>query len=200
MSRALGAAMKLSVGLLAIVVVSTPGLTAQGGGKASRAIGSTPAAAPPRTHLEPARTILRSLVGTWRFEIRFAGNFDGAPDVSGTRIVRALFDDLRLEWTEALDDSQIRGQGVIGFDSRSDRFFSTSAYSAGSALEFMAGVLDDAEPHIAFSPISLSEDASPAQQRIQSSELTLLDQDHFIWVALDRGWRAVFTRQVASQP
>ncbi|MGH7672831.1 MAG: DUF1579 family protein, partial [Gemmatimonadales bacterium] len=198
----LGAAMKLSAGLLAIVVVSAPRLAAQGGGKASRAIGSTPAAAAARTHLEPARTVLRSLVGTWRFEIRFAGNFDGAPDVSGTRILRALFDDLRVEWTEALDDSQIRGQGVIGFDSRSDRFVSTSAYSAppGSALEFMAGVLDDAEPRITFSPISLSADASPAQTRVQSSELTLLDQDHFIWVALDRGWRAVFTRQAASQP
>jgi hypothetical protein len=196
----LGAAMKLSAGLLAIVVVSAPGLAAQGGGKASRALGSTPTPVAVRTHLQPARSVLRSLVGTWRFEIRFAGNFDSAPDVSGTRIVRALFDDLRLEWTEALDDSQIRGQGVIGFDSRSDRFFSTSTYSAGSALEVMAGVLDDAEPHITFSPISLSEDASPAQKRIQSSELTLVDQDTFIWVALDRGWRAVFTRQVASQP
>lgn len=185
----------VAAGVLAIVAASAQRLLAQGGEKANRSVELTPTVSLERPHLRPARSIFRNLVGTWRFEIWFAGNFDGAPDATGTRVVRALFDDLRVEWTEELDQSQLRGQGIIGFDSRSGRFFSTSVYNAGSAPEFMAGILDNAEPRITFRPIPLSADASPGQQLVQSSALTMLDQNHFTWTALDRGWRAVFTRQ-----
>lgn len=185
----------LAAGVFALLAASAQRLVAQGGEKAKRSVGSTAALAPTRAHLEPARGMLHALVGTWRFEIWFAGNFGDAPDASGTRIVRALFDDLRLEWTEALDHSEIRGQGLIGFDATSDRFFSSSVYTAGPAPEFLAGILDDAEPRIAFSPLSLSADANPGQVLVRSSTLTILDRDHFTWTALDRGWRALFTRQ-----
>lgn len=141
-----------------------------------------------------ARRLLRTLVGTWRFEIRFAGNVDGAPDASGTHVVTALFDDLRVEWFEVLDHSRLHGRGIIGFDPGAGRFYSVAIYSVGHAPELMWGTLDDAEPLIIFSPIAVSPSDSP-QVLDSSAALQSLDQDHFTWVALNRGWRAVFTRR-----
>jgi uncharacterized protein DUF1579 len=185
----------LAAGVLATVAALAPGLAAQGAKEATAGAWGKPAAAiaPPASRLQPARGMLGDLVGTWRFEIWFAGNFSGTPDVSGIRVVKALFDDLRLEWTELLDHSAVQGQGVVGFDPSSDRFFSTSVYNVGSAPELLTGVLDDAQPSITFRPLSLSPGAG--EQPAPSFTLAVLDRDHFTWVAQDRAWRAVFTRQ-----
>jgi hypothetical protein len=160
---------------------ATSTLAAQGGAKARR-----PAAAAP-TNLEPARGILRNLVGRWRVEIRFAGNFDGAPDASGTRVVDSLFDNLRLQWTEELDSSRVKSQGMIGVDSRTGQFYSTAVDSTGSGVEFLTGTLDLAEPLITFGPAAPSANVSFI--------LRMIDADHFTWAPLDRGWRAVLTRE-----
>jgi hypothetical protein len=82
-----------------------------------------------------------------------------------------------------------------GFDPTSGRFFSTSVYSAGSAPEFMTGILDEGEPLVTFSPLAISPNASRGQEVMQSSVLNMLDDNHFTWAALDHAWRAVFTRQ-----
>jgi hypothetical protein len=148
--------------------------------------------------LASARSVLHTLVGTWHFEMRFAGNFDGPPDVSGTRVVKPLFDDKRLEWTETLDQSHVQGQGVVGYDDRSDRFFSSAVSSAGSSPELMTGTLDDAEPLITFSPLALAPDSGTTRESNAAFAVALLDDDHFTAAALDRAWRAVFTRQKES--
>src|SRR5690349_23093509 len=99
-------------------------LAAQGGRQLARpAAQPTDPGAPAGEErlVAPARSVLRSLVGTWRFEIRFAGNFDGPPDVVGTRVIRALFDSVKpeqLEWTEQLDDSTLQGRGLLGIEDR----------------------------------------------------------------------------------
>jgi Protein of unknown function (DUF1579) len=181
--------------LLAVAVAFTPGLAAQGA-KAATARGRTSTTASrPASHVGPARGMLGSLVGTWRFEIWFAGNFGGTPDASGRRVVKPLFDDLRLEWTEQLDSSQVQGQGIVGFDPLSDRFFSTSVYNVGAAPELMTGILDDAQPSVKFFVLSVSPGAT--EQPAPSSTLAILDRDHFSWVAQDAAWRAVFTREAA---
>jgi hypothetical protein len=164
-------------------------LAAQGGRQARRTAvaPSSESDVAIEARLEPARSMLRHLVGRWRVEVRFAGNFDGAPDASGTRIVEALFDDLRLQWTEALDSLRVKSQGMIGFNSRTGRFYSTAVDSTGSGAELLTGTLDLAEPLITFSPAA----ATPGP----SFALRMVDQDHFIWSPLDRGWRAVLTRQ-----
>jgi hypothetical protein len=138
--------------------------------------------------------MLGDLVGTWRLEIWFAGNFSGTPDVSGIRVAKVLFDDLRVEWTEVLDHSQVQGQGLVGFDPVSDRFFSTSVYNVGSAPELLTGIPDDAQPSITFYAISISPGAGEPPPP-PASTLALVDHDHFTWAAQDRAWRAVFTRQ-----
>jgi len=185
----------VALGALALAVVVPRRLAAQGNARLSRAADLAPVASPEASHVEPARGILRTLVGTWRFEIWFAGNYGGAPDASGTRVVKALFDDLRLEWTEQLDHATIAGQGVLGFDPGSDRFFSSAVYSTGAAPEFMTGTLDAAEPLVTFSSILTAPVASPGQPLVPASIMTMLDQNHFAWTARDRAWRAVFTRQ-----
>ncbi|HYT69899.1 MAG TPA: DUF1579 family protein [Gemmatimonadales bacterium] len=178
----------VAAGVLAIAAASASPLVAQGGEQANERVGVTTPVSLEPSHVAPARSMLRNLVGTWRFEIWFAGNLDGAPDASGTRVVTTLYDDLRLEWTEQLDHSNVRGQGMLGFDPTSDRFFSSSVYTTGAAPEFMTGVLDDAEPRVTFRPITVAAGASP-------SSFSILDQNHFTWVPLDRAWRATFTRQ-----
>src|SRR5213593_1168891 len=136
--------MRVTAGLFIIAAVSAQTLLAQGGEKRSHALAAAAPAPRESSHLQPARSMLRSLVGTWRYEVWFAGNFDGAPDATGTRVVKALFDDLRVEWTEQLDHSTLQGQGVIGFDPGNGWFFSSAVYSAGSAPEFTTGIVDDA--------------------------------------------------------
>ena len=184
----------VAVCVLAAAAAFAPGLAAQGAKEATGRGRAGSPAVPPTSHLQPARGMLGDLVGTWRFEIWFAGNFSGTADVSGIRMVKALFDDLRLEWTEVLDHSQVQGQGLVGFDPSSDRFFSTSVYNVGSAPELMTGILDDAQPSITFSAIPISPAAGELPP-VPSSTLAVVDHDHFTWTAQDRGWRAVFTRQ-----
>src|SRR2546425_10578844 len=89
----------VAVGAIAVSTALASQLSAQGAPQPRRPA----AAATALPSLEPARSILRHLVGRWRVEVRFAGNFDGAPDASGTRVFQTMFDDLRLEWTEAVD-------------------------------------------------------------------------------------------------
>jgi hypothetical protein len=176
-------------------VVALPQVLAAQGAKDLSARGWVvdpgPASGPPAaavSHAQPARGILATLVGTWHFQVRFAGNYGGAPDAAGTRVIKALFDDLRLEWTEVLDQSSLQGRGIVGFDPSSDRFFWSAIYSAGATPELLTGVLDDAQPTIAFRPVAGVDSAAAAT-------LTVVDDDHFTWVAPDRTWRAVFARQ-----
>jgi hypothetical protein len=141
--------------------------------------------------LQPARSVLHQLVGRWRFAIWFAGNFDGPPDATGTRVAAALYDDLRLEWTETHDDSS-HSQGVLGFDSRVGRFYSSAVYSDGSGVQLLTGAPSPAEPLITFTPLPVP---LPDRRPMESFTLSVIDPDHFTWVPLDRSWRAVFTRE-----
>ena len=177
--------------LLAVATAFAPGLAAQGAKPATAGGKRGMTASRPVSHIQPARDLLGSLVGSWRFEIWFAGNF-GAADASGTRVVKGLFDDLHVEWTEQLDHSPIQGQGIVGFDASSDRFFSSSVDNVASATELMTGVPDDAQPSITFYMMSVSPGA-PDPPTL-SSTLAILDPDHFTSLAADGSWRAVFTR------
>jgi uncharacterized protein DUF1579 len=181
----------IAIGLVVFAVAPERVALAQGGRALTRPVAAVAGVPPVASRLEPAHAILGTLVGTWRFEIWFAGNFAGAPDASGTRVVTTLFDDLRLQWTEQLDHSAIQARGLLGFDPGSGRFFSSTVSSAGPTPEFMTGTLDDAEPLLTFRPLADSTAVSFA--------MTMLDDNHFRVAALDHSWRAVFTRQPAAQ-
>ena len=182
----------VAAAIVALLSGAASGLRAQGGQRVARH--EQPSAAPDAAaKLVPARGMLRMLAGTWHFEMRFAGNFDGPADVSGTRVFKPLFDSLRLEWTEVLDHSPVQGRGVVGFDEKSGRFFSSGVYSAGSTPEFLMGTMDDGEPLVTFTPLPFMPDVGRAPG--QAFALSVIDADHFTVVALDRAWRAVFTRQ-----
>jgi hypothetical protein len=185
----------IAAGVLGLVATWAAPLVGQGGRRATRKGAAIARQASTELRLASARSVLHTLVGTWHFEMRFAGNFDGPADVSGTRVVKPLFDDKRLEWTETLDQSHVQGQGVVGYDDQSERFFSSAVSSAGASPELMTGTLDDAEPLITFNPLSLVPDSGAARVSNQAFAVALLDNDHFTTAALDRAWRAVFTRQ-----
>jgi len=179
------------VAAIVALLSGVSGLAAQGGQRVARheqASAVANAAAGAEAKLVPASGMLRMLAGTWHFEMRFAGNFDGPADVSGTRVFKQLFDSLRLEWTEQLEHSPMQGQGVVGFDEKSGRFFSSGIYSSGSTPEFMTGTLDDGEPLVTFTPLPFGPEA-------KAFALNVIDTDHFTVTTLDRAWRAVFTRQ-----
>src|SRR5690349_294741 len=178
--------------VVALFAIATAGslspraLAAQGGRQLARAAQPAPAVESERL-LAPAISVLRTLVGTWRFEIRFAGNFDGPPDAAGTRVVKQLFDSLRLEWTEQLDNSTLGGgRGLVAFDPASGRFYATAMYSSGATPELMAGTPDEAEPLVTFRPLAAGA---------QPFALSVVDRDHFLVTALDHTWRALFTRR-----
>ncbi|MGH7530349.1 MAG: DUF1579 family protein [Gemmatimonadales bacterium] len=188
--------------LAALVLASTglvapSGLSAQGTLDQAWAPATTPTASTRQPAVQPARSLLHQLVGRWRFAIWFAGNFDGPPDATGTRTIEGLYDDLRLQWSEQLDSSASQSQGVLGFDPRTGQFYSSAVYSAGTGVEILTGVLNLAEPLVTFTPVSAPGGAapSPARRLMESFTLTLIDRDHFTWAPLDRGWRAVFTRE-----
>jgi len=63
---------------------SRRGWAAQGAKEASGRAKPGATVARPASHLQPARGILGNLAGTWRFEIWFAGNFSGTPDVTAS--------------------------------------------------------------------------------------------------------------------
>ena len=173
----------------ASVLAPTQAAIAQGALQARAREIAPDAAAEPA--LQPARSVLHQLVGRWRFAIWFAGNFDGPPDATGTRAVTALYDDLRLEWTETHDDSS-HSQGLLGFDPRVGRVYSSAVYSDGSGVQILTGAPSPVEPLITFTPMP----APQADRRLMESfTLSVIDPDHFTWVPLDRGWRAVFTRE-----
>jgi hypothetical protein len=164
-----------------------PSLAAQGGQKARSAPDDASAtSATSAVAVELAGGLLKTLMGSWRFEVRFAGNFTGAPDAAGIRVFAVLYDELRLEWTESLDSSTISARGIVGFDPRTGEFYSTTVNSSGPGIELLAGSMDLSEPLVLFTPSSKARDASYT--------LRVIDADHFMWAPLDRGWRAVFTR------
>src|SRR2546426_8165474 len=76
--------------VLAVTAAFAPGLAAQGAKEANGRGRPSATVAGPSSHLQPARGILGDLVGTWQFQIWFAGNFSGTPDVSGIRVMKAL--------------------------------------------------------------------------------------------------------------
>jgi len=176
--------------ILAGASVLAPTRAAAQGALETRARETAPAAAA-EPELQPARSVLHQLVGRWRFAIWFAGNFDGPPDATGTRVAATLYDDLRLEWTEKHDDSS-HSQGVLGFDPRVGRFYSSAVYSDGSGVQLLTGAPSPTEPLITFTPLTAPQ---PDRRLMESFTLTVIDPDHFTWVPLDRGWRAVFTRE-----
>src|SRR5256885_8437885 len=190
----------LALSALAAAAIAPLRLAAQGNERLGRKTDLVSSASAEPSHLEPARGILRTLVGTWRFEIWFAGNYGGAPDASGTRVVKALFDDLRLERTEQLDHSTIAGQGVLGFDPGTDRFFRSAVYSAGAAPEFLTGTLDAAEPLVTFSSMLPAPTAGPGQPGAPASIMTMLDPKHLAWAARGPARRGGVPPPAGRQP
>src|SRR5205809_7903392 len=152
---------KMHIGaVVAVAMLAAQSLAAQGGAQQRRApvaamsavastdaSGTTDAAGTTATlTLQLAGDLLKTLAGTWRFEVRFAGNFTGAPDGSGTRVFAALFDSLRLQWRETVDSSSARAQGIMGLDPNNGRVYSTPVDNSGPGVHLATAPVDIAHP------------------------------------------------------
>src|SRR5260370_17066245 len=139
---------------LALVATSliTPSrhLAAQGGPKTSRPAPGSSATTTGQPSLRLPRSLVQQLVGRWRFAIWFAGNFDGPPDASGTRVADTLYDDLRLQWTEQFDNSASRSQGIMGFDQRTSCFYSSAVYRHRTRPHLLTATLIPPSPLLTF--------------------------------------------------
>src|SRR5438093_4584864 len=82
--------------VLAVAAAFAPGLAAQGAREANARGRPTATVAGPSSHVQPARAIPGDLIGTWQFQIWFAGNSSGPPDAPAIRVMKALLDTRRL--------------------------------------------------------------------------------------------------------
>src|SRR5437763_15405152 len=99
----------VAAGTLALVSATAGSLAAQGSQRVARS--AQPAVAvSAEAKLAPAQGLLRTLAGTWHFEMRFAGNFDGPADVPGPRVFNPLFGSILLLWTDVLVHQPVHGR------------------------------------------------------------------------------------------
>ena len=137
---------------------------------------------------EPHR-IIAQLAGTWRFEIYVSGR--ATPMATGQRQMRLLGDSAKLLWTETFDTRSDTGTGVLGYDSSKGDYYLLGAYTHEAHPVVQVGHSGSSGRTVVFD--STPSDVAPRGVFI-ASELRLIDNTRFEWVATDRSWRALFTR------
>lgn len=136
-----------------------------------------------------ATRILGTLPGTWNFTLGKA---------SGTRVVKELYAERVVEWSETFDGRDVDGKGFIGYDPQRALFFSMTVHNGPGDYGFMTGQLDPTEDTIVFEPTGL-----PSESGAFKSIFRLQDADRFTYTAVVKGdddewsraWVASFERQ-----
>lgn len=160
----------------------------------------------PVTRISGVATVLIALEGKWHFDLYSRG--DTLPVASGEREMRLLSDSTKLAWTETPVDRPHRGtsvlgyqtaanvdqshagSGFLGYNAATDAWYVLGAYAHEPNPVVLVGRADRSGRILMFDPLEIT---SPPGTYV-SSELRLVDAEHFEWVASDGGWRAVFTR------
>jgi len=122
--------------------------------------------------------------------------------------MRLLSDSTKLAWTETPVDRPHRGtsvqgyrtaanvdqshagSGFLGYNAATDAWYVLGAYAHEPNPVVLVGRADRSGRTLMFDPLEIT--SRPGTY--VSSELRLIDAEHFEWVASDGGWRAVFTR------
>ncbi len=158
----------------------------------------------PVTRISGVATVLIALEGKWHFDLYSRG--DTLPIASGEREMRLLSDSTKLAWTETPVDRPHRGtsvqghrtaanvdqshagSGFLGYNAATDGWYVLGAYA--HEPNPLVLVADRSGRTLMFDALEIT--SRPGTY--VSSELRLVDAEHFEWVASDGGWRAVFTR------
>jgi len=160
----------------------------------------------PVTRISGVATVLIALEGKWHFDLYSRG--DTLPIASGEREMRLLSDSTKLAWTETPVDRPHRGtsilgyrtavnvdhshagSGFLGYNAATDAWYVLGAYEHEPNPVVLVGRADRSGRILMFDPLEIT--SRPGNY--VSSELRLVDAEHFEWVPWDGGWRAVFTR------
>jgi hypothetical protein len=142
----------------------------------------------PVTRISGVATVLIALEGKWHFDLYSRG--DTLPIASGEREMRLLSDSTKLAWTETPADRPDAGSGILGYNAATDAWYVLGAYAHEPNPVVLVGRADRSGRILMFDPLEIT--SRPGTY--VSSELRLVDAEHFEWVASDGAWRAVFTR------
>lgn len=152
------------------------------------------------------QNVLIALQGKWHFDLYSGGRT--VPVASGQREMRLLADSTKLAWTETpLDQPQVgrsflgywtethlgqlhAGTGLLGYNAVTGTWYVLGAYTHEPNPLVLLGRADRSGRTLVFNPL----ETTSGPGTFVSSELRLVDADHFEWVASDGRWRAVFTR------
>jgi hypothetical protein len=132
--------------------------------------------------------VLASLAGTWQFDLYSPGGT--APVASGQREMRLLRDSTKLAWTETFAGQADVGSGLLGYNSATGAYYILGAYTHKPDPLVLIGRADSSGHTLRFDPL----DVTSRPGTLVSSEIRLVDAEHFEWAASDGSWRAVFTR------
>jgi hypothetical protein len=148
----------------------------------------------PVTRISGVATLLIALQGKWHFDLYSDG--DTLPNASGEREMRLLSDSTKLAWTETPVDRPHRvdqshaGSGFLGYNAATDAWYVLGAYTHEPNPVVLVGRADRSGRILMFDPL----ETTSRPGTYVSSELRLVDAEHFEWVASDGAWRTVFTR------
>ena len=132
--------------------------------------------------------LMMTLAGKWRFDVYSGGH--SVPVASGQREMRLLEDSTKLAWTETFVDPPRAGNGVLGYNAATGTWYVLGSYSHEPDPLVLIGRADPKGRSLVFDPVKTTSRSGT----FVSSELRLVDAEHFEWVASDGGWRIVFTR------
>src|SRR6266700_1157574 len=119
--------------------------------------------------------------GKWRFD----GYADGhsGPVASGHREMRLAEDSTKLAWTEPSVDPPRAGNGVLAYNAETDTWYVLGSYSHEPDPLVLIGRADPKGRSLVFDPVKTTSRSGT----FVSSELRLVDAEHFEWVASDGG-------------
>ena len=143
-------------------------------------------------HLQGSKELVAALAGSWKFELYQRGGSN--PVLVGEREMRLLQDSTKLVWTEVIRGRADTGSGVLGYNPTNRSYYLLGAYAHQADPIILWGRADTSARSIAFDPASSDAVVLNRPGLFVSSELRVIDPNHFEWVATDGQWRAVFTR------
>jgi hypothetical protein len=145
-----------------------------------------------RGHRQASQDLVAALAGSWKLELYQRG--DSSPVLVGRRDMRLLQDSTKLLWTEVLRGRADTGSGVLGYNPTNRSYYLLGAYTHEADPIVLWGRADTSARSITFEPASSDAVVVNRPGVFVSSQLRVIDANHFEWVAADGQWRAVFTR------
>jgi hypothetical protein len=171
--------MKTPACYLVAAFVVLPCLLVGQAGQSNRSLPSTP------------QGLLALLAGTWHFDL-YAQGSDG-PVASGQRDMRLLPDSMKLTWRETVVGRSEAGAGILGYNTATGAYYALGAVEHEPSPMILIGRADSSGYTVVFDVASTDNRLAKPGIYV-TSELRLIDPDHFEWITLGGRGRGVFNR------